>query len=92
MAQVLLSNGVAPSTPAAGYVALYSKAVDKLIYFMTEAGVEHKTLSSKSAITGTYAPGSFTVATNSFGFHVKRLTLSGVQRCTLSGTARLRIT
>lgn len=38
-----------------------------------------------------YAPGSFTVATGNFFLGVKRLTLTGAQRATLQGTARLRI-
>lgn len=39
-----------------------------------------------------YAPGSFTVATDNFAFHSRRLILTGAQRATLEGTATLRIT
>ncbi len=47
MAQVLLKNGVAPSSPSAGYVSVYGKAADKLLYYKDEAGVEHKVNTSK---------------------------------------------
>jgi hypothetical protein len=39
-----------------------------------------------------YAPGSFTVATENFAIFSRRLKLTGAQRATLAGTARLRIT
>jgi hypothetical protein len=38
-----------------------------------------------------YAMGSFTVPTGNGALMVKRLTLTGSQRATLAGTARLRI-
>jgi hypothetical protein len=40
---------------------------------------------------GDYAPGSFTVADGSYALMVKQLQLTGSQRATLAGTARLRI-
>lgn len=36
-----------------------------------------------------YAPGSFTLATGTFRIQAKRLTLTGAQRATLQGTARV---
>lgn len=42
-------------------------------------------------VNNPYAPGSFTVATENFVAHVKRLQLTGSQRATLQGTARVRI-
>lgn len=41
---------------------------------------------------GAYAPGSFTVSSGSWRMHVQRLQLTGSQRATLTGTARMRIT
>lgn len=38
----------------------------------------------------TYATGSFTLATGEFRVQVKRLTLTGLQRQTMQGTARMR--
>jgi methionyl-tRNA formyltransferase len=38
-----------------------------------------------------YAAGTFTVATGNANLQVKRLQLTGSQRMTLEGTARLRI-
>jgi len=40
---------------------------------------------------GSYAPGSFLVATGKFGMMVRELSLSGTQRVLLEGTARLTI-
>lgn len=40
---------------------------------------------------GSYAPGSFTVATGNYVAMVKQLILTGSQRLTMNGTARLRI-
>ena len=51
--------------------------------FATPAGGAGNTL---------YARGSFTVATGNFDLMCKRLQLTGSQRATLQGTARLRIT
>ena len=39
-----------------------------------------------------YAPGSFTIDTGRYLVMTKRLQLTGTQRATLAGTARLRIT
>lgn len=39
---------------------------------------------------GSYAPGSFTIATGKYAMIVKRLTMTGSQRLTGVGTARLR--
>jgi len=47
MAQVLLKNGISPSSPSAGYVSIYGKAADKLLYYKDEVGVEHKVNTSK---------------------------------------------
>lgn len=41
--------------------------------------------------TGLYAPGSFTVATGRWARMAKRLELTGAQRTTLQGTARLGV-
>lgn len=40
---------------------------------------------------GTYAPGSFTVATGQYAIMSKRLTLTTTQRVTIAGDGRLRI-
>lgn len=40
---------------------------------------------------GTYTPGSFTTTTGHYNLMVGRLTLTGAQRATLQGDARLRI-
>lgn len=40
---------------------------------------------------GSYAPGSFTIPDGKYGLAVKRLSLTGTQRATLQGTARLSI-
>lgn len=40
MAQILLSNGAAQATPAAGVVSVYSKTTDKRLYYKDDAGVE----------------------------------------------------
>lgn len=45
----------------------------------------------RGALAGTTTPGSFTVPTGYFSIFVGRLTLTGTQRATLAGTARLRI-
>lgn len=39
-----------------------------------------------------YAAGTFTVATGNGAMHTKTVVLTGSQRVTLAGTARLRIT
>ena len=44
-----------------------------------------------AAHTTPYAPGTFTVATDNGTIQVGRLQLTGSQRMTLAGTARLRI-
>jgi len=41
---------------------------------------------------GSYAPGSFTIATGKYVVMSKRLELTGTQRVTGQGTARLRVT
>jgi hypothetical protein len=41
MAEILLNNGVTPNTPAAGYLAVYSKTADKLLYTKDEFGNEY---------------------------------------------------
>jgi hypothetical protein len=43
------------------------------------------------AAATSYAPGSFTVATGNYALMARRLQLTGSQRATLQGTARLRI-
>jgi hypothetical protein len=62
---------------------------------VNEAGVSKKaTVTQLQAFhftAGVYAPGSFTVATGSFAMMVKELILTGSQRLTMNGTARLRI-
>ncbi len=40
MAQILLSNGAAAATPAAGAISVYSKTADKRLYYKDDAGVE----------------------------------------------------
>lgn len=40
MAQILLSNGAAQATPAAGAISVYSKTTDKRLYYKDDAGVE----------------------------------------------------
>jgi len=40
MAQVILSTGTAPATPAAGNVTVYTKTSDKKLYFKDDAGLE----------------------------------------------------
>ena len=40
MAQILLSNGAAQATPAAGVISVYSKTTDKRLYYKDDAGVE----------------------------------------------------
>jgi hypothetical protein len=42
-------------------------------------------------IVGSQSPGSMTIATDQYGLHGKRLTLTGAQRLTLEGTAGLVI-
>jgi hypothetical protein len=42
-------------------------------------------------LLGVYAPGTFTIPTGGFGTMVKTLVLTGSQRLTMQGTARLRI-
>lgn len=62
---------------------------------VNEAGTTKKVtltqLASFVLTAGLYAPGSFTVATGSFALMVRQLQLTGSQRATLVGTARLRI-
>lgn len=48
--------------------------------------------SSADPPQGTYAPGSFTILTGKYALMSKRLTLTGTQRLTAQGTARLHIT
>lgn len=45
----------------------------------------------RAPLQGFQAPGSFVIATGKFGLHGKRLKLTGTQRGTLQGTARLVI-
>lgn len=45
----------------------------------------------RAPLQGFQAPGSFVIATGKFGLHGKRLRLTGSQRGTLQGTARLVI-
>lgn len=40
MAQILLTNGAAQATPAAGAISLYSKSSDKNLYYKNETGLE----------------------------------------------------
>jgi hypothetical protein len=56
MAQIILSNGTAQSTPAAGTVTVYSKTADKLLYYKDEAGVEHNITQGSSSQTFSGAP------------------------------------
>lgn len=50
------------------------------------------TLSGSDPAQGSFAPGSFTLATGKYAVMSDRLTLTSTQRATLAGTARLRIT
>lgn len=63
-------------------------------FAINEAGTSKKVtaaqVASFSAI-GSYAPGSFTIPTGKYVVMSKRLQLTGSQRVTLQGTARLRI-
>ena len=56
MAQIILSNGAAAATPAAGTVTVYSKTADKLLYYKDEAGVEHNITQGSSTQTFSVAP------------------------------------
>jgi hypothetical protein len=62
---------------------------------INEAGTSKKvTVAQLQAFlftAGSYTPGSFTVVTGQFAMMVKSLILTGSQRVTLQGTARLRI-
>lgn len=40
MAQIILTNGAAAATPAAGTVSVYTKTSDKKLYFKDDAGLE----------------------------------------------------
>lgn len=46
---------------------------------------------SPVALIAPYAPGTFVVPDGHYALVVKRLHLTGTQRCTLLGSARLRI-
>jgi hypothetical protein len=62
---------------------------------VNEAGTSKKlSLTQVGAVMpllAVYAPGTFTVPTGGFGVIVKNLVLTGSQRLTMQGTARLRI-
>jgi hypothetical protein len=64
-------------------------------FAINEAGTSKKVSASQLGVLmpflGVYAPGSFTIASGSFGHMAKGLILTGSQRGTLQGTARLRI-
>lgn len=49
------------------------------------------TATVSAPFTGNQAPGSFSIATDQFGIHGKRLALSSTQRATIAGTGRLSI-
>jgi hypothetical protein len=42
-------------------------------------------------VTGEFAPGSFQIEDGQFGFHIKKLQLTGTQQVQLSGNSRLSI-
>lgn len=46
MAQIILTNGVAPATPGAGTVSIYTKSSDKRLYYKDDAGTEVGPLST----------------------------------------------
>jgi hypothetical protein len=62
---------------------------------INEAGTSKKVTVTQLGVVmpflGVYAPGSVTVPTGGFAWMVQRLVLTGSQRFTLQGTARLRI-
>lgn len=84
MADTKISDLTAVTTPA---------GTDQ--FAVNQGGVsKQETLTQIQAFiftAGAYAPGSFTVADGHFALMVKQLQLTGTQRVTLAGTARLRI-
>lgn len=56
MAQILLQNGTAPSTPASGYSAIYSKTSDKGLYLKDETGAEKIIFSNATPAFSAYLP------------------------------------
>lgn len=59
---------------------------------MKWSGSAWTSLADPSGSQGSYAPGSFTIATGKFYVMTKRLILTGSQRAVVQGTGRLRIT
>jgi hypothetical protein len=59
-------------------------------FAVNEAGVSKKVTGNQMQALA-YAPGSFTVEDGSFRIHKRRLELTGTQRVTLEGTARLYV-
>ena len=70
MAQQILQESAAPSTPAAGYVSVYAKS-DGLVYAKDDAGLE--TLVSGSAALAGSASQAFSVGTATAAAHAVRL-------------------
>lgn len=56
MAQIILNNGVAPSTPASGNIAVYSKT-DKNLYFKDDAGNEYQITTIGAAMPRAFLAG-----------------------------------
>ena len=64
MAQIILTNGAAAATPAAGVVSVYSKSTDKRLYYKDDTGVEQGPLGGAGTVTSvTSANANLTVAT-----------------------------
>ena len=51
MAQIILTNGAAAATPAAGAISVYSKTADKRLYYKDDTGVEQGPLGSAGSVT-----------------------------------------
>jgi hypothetical protein len=59
-------------------------------FAVNEAGTSKKVTGNQMQASS-YAPGSFTVPDGQFRIHKRRLELTGSQRATLEGTARLYV-
>jgi hypothetical protein len=59
MAQIILANGTAPSNPAAGNVAIYSKTSDKQLYYRDETGLESVIPNFNSSVLSSAFPSPF---------------------------------